>query len=228
MKRYALIVFLIGLNLSVMYGQANKFKGEFYVGAGAGALVSSVSFSPGVAQSFHLGMHAGIAAKYISEEHLGVIAEINFAQRGWKEDYDAETGFSYNRTMNYVEIPFLWHVYFGNKVRFIFNAGPQVSILFNHSSSMSEALAADVETQKKANPDNAFIGLQYADPESRFDYGLIGGVGLELRTGIGDFDLEGRYYFGLADFFRYESRKTDFSRAAHRVIEAKLTYYIKF
>jgi hypothetical protein len=57
---------------------------------------------------------------------------------------------------------------------------------------------------------------------------LTGGAGIELKTGIGIFNLEGRYYFGLGDIFN--NRRGDnayFSRSAHRVISAKLTYYIQ-
>lgn len=59
--------------------------------------------------------------------------------------------------------------------------------------------------------------------ENKFDYGIIGGGGLEARTGIGNFILEARYYFGLSDF--YNSTKKDFfSRSAHSYIGGKLTY----
>ena len=94
---------------------------------------------------------------------------------------------------------------------------------------MSQALADDLEARREANPDLP-IGFQY-NPISemqRVDYGLVGGVGMEVQTGIGSFDLEGRYYFGLGDIFT--SRRSEnayFGRSAHRLIEAKLTYYIK-
>jgi hypothetical protein len=46
---------------------------------------------------------------------------------------------------------------------------------------------------------------------------------VELRTGAGNFLVEGRYYYGLADF--YNSTKKDyFSRSAHTTIFAKITY----
>ena len=68
--------------------------------------------------------------------------------------------------------------------------------------------------------------MQYSpsDALKKIDYGLTGGVGLELETGVGNLNLEGRYYFGLGDLF--ESRRS-LSRSAHRLIEAKLTYYIQ-
>jgi hypothetical protein len=121
------------------------------------------------------------------------------------------------------------HVYFGKKIRFIINAGPQISLLLNDNPKMSQALAQDMAEKQAADP-NAKIGYQYSpfSELKRVDYGLIGGAGIELQTLLGVFNLEGRYYFGLGDVF--ESRRSEnayFSRSAHRLIETRLTYYIK-
>src|SRR5699024_12794713 len=57
--------------------------------------------------------------------------------------------------------------------------------------------------------------------EKKFDWGLCGGPGIELRTGIGSFLLEGRYYYALSDIFN--SRKEDyFSKSSSQVISAKI------
>jgi hypothetical protein len=205
MRRFFLLFSLISLCSGGILAQRDTFKGEFYLGIGGGANTSNVDFIPHVAQTFHLGAQGGIAAKYISEKNLGLIAELNFTQRGWKEEFDASPGFSYNRTLNYIELPFMTHVYFGRKMRFIVNAGPQISFLLGDKQNMSQALADDVAARQAADPDGR-IGYQYSPMStmSRVDYGLIGGIGIALKTDIGDFDLEGRYYFGLGDIF-YQS-----------------------
>ena len=59
--------------------------------------------------------------------------------------------------------------------------------------------------------------------DRKFDYGIVGGGGMEVRTGIGHFVLEARYYFGLSDFYN-NSKKDPFSRSAHSYIGARLTY----
>ena len=60
--------------------------------------------------------------------------------------------------------------------------------------------------------------------ENKFDYGIAGGLGLEIRTKkAGNFLLEGRYYFGLADFFG-NTKKDPFARSANRTITIKLSY----
>ena len=230
MKRILFIFLTLALLISDnLFAQRDNFLGEFYFGAGASALATRVDFLPSVPQTLKIGVSGGIAAKYVSQRNLGLIVEANYSQRGWEEEFDPESGFSYNRTLNYIEIPFMTHVYFGNKTRFIINAGPQISYLLSENHEMSQALSDDIDARREANPDRT-IGYQY-NPLSemqKVDYGLVGGMGIEIQTGIGNFDLEGRYYFGLGDIFT--SRRSEnayFGRSAHRLIEGKLTYYIK-
>ena len=228
MKRLLPGILLFMLFTVQVFAQKNDFEKEFYIGVGGGAFMSTVDFVPAVLQKPSLGIHGGISAKYISEKHLGLMVELNYAQRGWTEDFPPENGFAYDKTLHYLEVPFMTHVYFGRSVRFIINAGPQLGFLLGSSENMNEALSADVAARREENPDGQ-IGMQYVLEPRSFDYGLVGGVGMELKTGAGNVELEGRYYFGLGDVF--ENRKTQenffFNRSAHRIIEAKLSYFFK-
>ncbi|WP_294081338.1 porin family protein [Proteiniphilum sp. UBA5384] len=229
------IVVCVSFYLSTFPIQAQRevFNGELYLGAGAGATFSKVDFVPKVSTAFKQGIYGGIAAKYISERHLGLLMELNLVQRGWEEDFDTSSGFSYNRTLNYIEIPFLMHVYFGEKTKFIFNAGPKISFLVGDNEVMSQSLSDYMDQQRADYPDMK-IGMQYqgmSDPK-KMEYGLVAGLGMAFKTGIGDFNLEGRYYFGLGDIFPARSQQNEddtayFSRSAFRMIEVKLTYYVR-
>lgn len=228
MKRVCLLLICTALG-SMLFAQKQTFPTELYIGAGAGGVAANMSFVPSIPQTLLYSYQGGIAAKYVSEKHLGLITEVNFTRKGWHEKFDAEKEFAYERTLTYIDVSFMTHVYFGDKTRFVFNAGPQISVLIGENAQMNQALSDDVEARRSVDP-NAPIGVQYAPMSEmkRVDYGLTGGVGLELRTAIGVFDLEGRYYFGLGDIFT--SRRKDkayFTRSAHRVIMAKLTYYIQ-
>ncbi len=229
MKHFTSLLLIFIFSFAVATAQNRDFSKELYVGANAGAVASRIDFNPSIPQTLNYGVLGGISAKYISEKHLGIIIELNYSQRGWNEEFADSLNFSYNRTLNYLEIPFMTHIYVGNKTRFIINIGPQVSFLINGKHQMNQALAEYVAEQNEINPD-ARYGYQYS-PVSEMktvEYGLVGGLGMELNTAIGAFDIEGRYYFGLGDIFT--NRRTDkayFGRSAHRLIEAKLTYYIK-
>lgn len=205
--------------------QIGEQRHNFAIGINGGANYSTVSFQPTIKQNGLLGITGGVTARYISEKYFAMICgaqlELNFSQRGWDEKFDPEQGFSsedsYVRTLNYLEIPFLAHLAFGKDrgVQFFINLGPQIGFLL----SENEKREGSWKTANRAP--NEQYGKRI---ENKFDYGIAGGGGLEIRTKrAGNFLLEGRYYFGLADFYKTR-KKDDFSRAAHNTISIKLTY----
>lgn len=228
-KWTAIVILLFSTSFLVEAQQSDKFKTQFNFGISGGAVFSEVDFVRRIAQITTQGISAGISAKFVSEKHLGVLAELNYTQRGWTEDFsdspDLNPDFSYNRTLNYIELPLLTHIYFGDKVRFILNIGPQISYLLNDKGNMNDALSNHINGVLTEDP-NSPIGIQYKSIDNKFDYGLIGGLGIEFNTPVGSFDLQGRYYFGLGDSFdNTRSSASNFSRSAHRYFGGKLTYY---
>ena len=104
---------------------------------------------------------------------------------------------------------------------FYFMAGPQIGYCLGESSERSEAWT----TLPDGTPDRPNgLTSQYSMPvERKFDYGIAGGLGVELNSRIGHFMLEGRYYYGLSDI--YNNSKTDvFARSNNGTITVKLTY----
>lgn len=208
--------------------QKNTFKPELYIGAGGGYMFAKVDFQPKVSQVMKMEFRVAYRLNIYRKSYLGLLVEVNFAQRGWKESFDANSDYAfYTRTLNYLEIPLMTHVYAGNKVRFIFNIGP------SNRHFAWQQLGYESGFERICGCTNGFSRRRGADLEQRydeankkFDYGIIAGTGLQFKTGIGDFDLEGRYYFGLGDVFN-NTVSDYYSRSAHRVIEAKLTYSIK-
>ena len=209
--------------------QNDIFKSQFTIGVGGGPVFSSLDFDPTIPQTSNQAFSACVAVKFISEKHLGLLAELNYTQRGWIEDFSElpkNPDHSYSRTLNYIELPLMTHIYFGNKVKFILNLGPQISYMFSDKSSMNDALSSYLDEQREKDPD-APIGLQYENLDSKFDYGLLGGAGIAFDTAAGSFNLEGRYYFGLGDSFdNSRSRAGNFSRSSHSYFSGKLTYYL--
>jgi len=175
--------------------------------------MSSVNFRPTIKQNNLQTVNGGISFRYISEKHFGLITELNFAQRGWSEDH-SDTTLTYSRTLNYVELPFLTHLYFGNKkIRYIINLGPKIAYLIS-------------DKENRNFTDNNTDSPQHGKKiDNRFDYGLCFGTGFELRTPIGNFMLEGRYHYGLGDIFS-NSKKDYFARSANQIAQVSLTYLI--
>lgn len=192
------------------------FRQELAVGASMGANFSSVTFNPSINEGMLMGINGGATIRWITEKNLGLQAELNFSQQGWKEQFD-EPGYKYSRTINYIELPIMTHIYFGSK-RFnaFLNLGPKIGYAISESTDQN--IDGATTTQKHTEQYNLPV-------QQKFDWGLCGGPGVELRTGIGYFLLEGRYYYALGDIFN--SRKEDyFSKSASQVFSVKLTYLI--
>lgn len=119
--------------------QLQDQRSNLAIGVNGGVNFSSISITPGFKQSKLIGPEFGVTVRYIGEKYFsmicGIQAEVNFSQRGWKEVIEDETGNTYHRAMNYIEIPLLAHLAFGkdkgNGVRFVLNLGPQVGYLLN-------------------------------------------------------------------------------------------------
>lgn len=186
------------------------YESKVEIGVHGGVNLSMVSFTPGITQGFLPGANGGINFRYMEENHFGFIVELNFEQRGWKEDFEKRP-FSYSRTVNYLQLPFLAHIYFGRRGRFFINAGPSVSVAIGESTS-SNFNHADVGSVE-GFPNR--VTYQYGmTVENRFDYGISGGIGGELSINRRNaLYLEARYYFGLGNMLR--SGRTEHFRGSN-------------
>ena len=223
-KKWIVSALACFLTLPIM-AQLGEERSNLAVGVNLGMNMTKVDFSPRIKQKSHNGMALGVTARYMCEKYFnmmcGIQAEINYTQRGWKEDIDDGSENTYSRTMNYIEVPLLAHLAFGKDaldkgVKFFINMGPQVAYFLSEKEKMSE------EWNPAYRPNG--VNQQYGKwVENKFDYGILGGMGLELSTKAGHFLLEGRYYYGLADFWG-SSKKDEFGRSGHSYMGVKLTY----
>lgn len=222
-KGYIVTGLLLAAGVLPVSAQLQEQRRNFALGVNGGVNLNSVSFQPTIKQNTMIGPAMGITARYISEKYFkmicGVQMEVNYSQRGWSEKIEDGTDNTYKRAMNYIEIPLLAHLAFGKDeghgARFIVNLGPQVGFLL----SEKETKGGNWDPSDRYVSNSTYGKMA----ENKFDYGLVGGMGVELRTGIGNFVLEGRYYFGLSDFYG-NSKSDPYSRSAHSYIGGRLTY----
>jgi hypothetical protein len=222
MKRFFIV--MAGLILVFNADGQNTFQKELSVGASFGMGVSSVSFVPKVQENQLLGTHVGLTVRWLTETYAGLVFELNYSQEGWDEHFD-DPVYNYTRRLNYIDIPLLSQLYFGNKhIRVFFNIGPKIGFLIGERTiakvDVSSTPPIDLITGKP------HIFAQWDMPvENNFAWGICGGPGLEVRTPIGYFQLEGRYYYSLGDIF--SNRKADyFSKSSGQIVFGKLTYLI--
>lgn len=226
-KVVCFVSFVVSLPQQVM--AQREYSLNFSIGGRVGATLSQMSFTPEVHQKLSTGMTMGVAARYTEEKIFGLIGEINITQRGWAEDFahDGAPQFDYTRTLTYVSIPLLTHIYFGSqKFRGFINLGPEVSFLISNSVDAN----FDYKNYKDIPdfPQGYRTNEQLNKPiERNFDYGITGGAGIEfIIKRRHSFMLEGRYYFGLGNIFK-DSKRDFFAASRNNSIEIALKYMIR-
>lgn len=176
------IVTLAFLHTMQLQAQQRNFQSETWLGANAGATASMVWFRPTVNQSYLLGYNAGLTFRHISEKNLGVQAEINYSQRGY-----TELSGNYSRRMDYLELPFLTHIYFGNKVQFFIQLGPKLGYFIGDEVLINQGGSNATHRQLAVS--------------NKFDYGLSGGFGLQFVAAKQSFQLYTRANYSVSNFF---------------------------
>lgn len=195
MKKHILMMLMAMLSVAPGIGQTH-YEAQMSLGVHGGVNLSQVMFSPSIRQKFLPGANAGINFRYTEEKHFGFIIEANFEQRGWAENFD-EAPFSYSRTINYVQVPFMSHIYFGRRHKFFINLGPSVS--FKTGDSVKSNF--DYSNVGSVPDFPVHTSQQYGYPtKGAVDFGISGGLGGELGiTRRHSIYLEARYYFGIAN-----------------------------
>ena len=225
-----LLLPLICLLLSIAtHAQVGELRNNLAIGFNGGYNLSRVEFSPTIKQTLQPGLTGGFTLRYTSEKYFALICaaqlEVNFAQRGWNELIEDGTQNSYNRTTNYIEIPFFAHLGWGKEergVQWFVNAGPQFGFFLNDTEYYGFTQEHEWNESKRPNG----VTQQYGkEVETALEYGIAGGLGMELKTAIGNFIIEGRYFYGLSDMFG-NAKADPFGRSANTTITGKISYLI--
>lgn len=218
MRLKIIIISLLVIVASSTFAQ-KRIKREVHIGVKGGTTWSTLSISPNIRDQYTLGYTGGVALRYIEERFFGFIVELNLTQHGWGEEFaNDDAAYKYTRTTNYLEIPFLTHIYFGKKnFRFFFNLGPQIGYCIGESTNTNFDPNTTIFSEYRETEQ------YYKSVEQKFDYGLVGGGGIEFRIKQSSFMLESRYYFGLSDIFNNSSADY-FSVSSNQQIQLSLSY----
>ena len=216
---------VLAFTASLAEAQVGEYRSDLAIGVNGGYMLNKVSFDPTVKQAYHGGLTGGFTVRYTSERYFGMCcalqAEVNYAQLGWKEVIETSTD-TYRRDVSYVQVPLLARLGYGKEWKGVMGylvLGPQLGFYLSDKDKRGGEWS-DETLALRPNQ----VTQQYELPvQKTFEYGLTGGLGMEVSSKAGHFLLEGRYYFALSDMFK--NGKADyFSRSANGTIVVKLSY----
>ncbi len=196
----------------ITFSQTEEFKPLYSFGIKQGINYSTVNFSPGIDQGLTLGYTGGLAFKYQSEKNWAIQLELNYIQKGWKENLDTISN-SYNRKLNYIELPLITHIVLGKR---------QLKYYINLGTSFAYFLSE----QENVTVNNEMYRREYYEKEieNYFDYSVLGEFGVVYNTGIGEFQIGIRYQLTLTDLFKTTST-TIFDNSQNQLWNLSLTYF---
>lgn len=225
-KLATILLCLAGLATTASSQTRSQFEEELSIGAQGGLnlaqvrfLHNDVTYASNLGDlGYHKGGSAGISARFIAQKHFGLQLEANYLQCGWFEKWNEPTlingvefeGTTIQRAINYVSIPLLAHIYFGNKNRFFVNMGPKLGLLVGTKNKLNQLSPAQIEALGANNSNDPRIneGID----ENKTDYGFCAGAGYELHLKKASILAEARWGYGLQDVFEH-GRSAVFQRS---------------
>lgn len=227
-----LLAFCLTMAATVQ-AQVGERRDNIALGASGGVALNTIAFDPTIKQTMHVGYTAGVVARFTSEKYFKALCslqlELNYTQLGWKENVlNAQSQplpDTYRRDLHYLQLPMLARLAWGREKRGVMGyvlAGPQIGWCLGEQTEQS---AFTMNEEGVPDRPNGLYAQYDMSIDKKFDYGITGGLGMEINTRIGHFCIEGRYYYGLSDIYK-NSKKDVFSRSNHGTIIAKISYLI--
>lgn len=210
--------------LTAVTGTAQThYRSHVWVGARAGATLARQDLSPSVAQKWLPGTTGAVTFRYAEEKLFGLVAELGWTVRGWKEDFQ-ESPLAYSRSLTYITLPVMTQIIFGGRrAKCFINLGPEFAYMIgSHISANFDYTDLGTVTDW---PERERMTEQLdMDIANRFDYGITAGIGGEFYlTPHHSMTVEARYYFGLGNIF-HSSKADVFSASRSTSIEITLGY----
>lgn len=212
---------------SVSFAQVGELRNDLAIGINGGYLLNQVSFTPTIKQSWKGGETFGLTVRYTCEKYFSAFcaiqAEVNYANMGWKENIETSDD-TYSRDMRYVQVPIFARLAWGKErrgVQVYFQIGPQLGYFLSSTEHRGGEWSGNTLVLRP----NYVIQQYDLDVQRKFEYGLAGGLGMEINTRIGHFSLEGRYFYALSDMFN-NGKQDPFGRSANGAIYVKAGYTV--
>ena len=194
--------------LFTLLSQTMLLAQEHYIGVRGGMGGGSMTVIPHIEKATNIKFpEFGVTYKRISEEKWlgGIQIEASYVKSGFTFLPRPKSDSSYNRNVNLIEMPFMWHPHyaFGKKENFkvFLNAGPYISYLLDSDYEYVD----NIDKTSDYNRSGDYVYNRYLDV--RLGYGVMGGAGIEVMiTPKIEAQLEFRYKFAFSDIWKNKSK----------------------
>ncbi len=176
---------------------------QHYIGVRGGWGGGSSRLVPARETGTEWGLYSGgLSYKFYTDSKFvgGIQADLQYMGRGYMYDQFRDADTSYHRTVNSLELPFMWQPHFyilRRHARVYLNLGVYMSYHLNSEyywKSKREGIYHRDEYEMKNTRDN------------RWGYGLCGGGGISVFIRRFEVAFEARYYYGYSDILKNKTK----------------------
>ncbi|MGH1435024.1 MAG: porin family protein [Lewinella sp.] len=211
----SLWVFLLLSITLVAQEDSTAFRPQTYLGVQYGMNWNTVMFSPQIDQATLVANRVGAVFRYVGQAHLGIQLEVAYDQRGWAETLEGIAA-DYTREIDYLEFAAFSHISIGNgTVRPLVLLGSYLSYPVGQTETIPTSLDASLYQDY----------YQELLPE-RIQYGLAGGLGLEVFLDRLTLQLDGRYRSSLGGIFSSSDNRFIFSNSQGFTAQASVLFRV--
>lgn len=211
---YRLLLFLGFMVPGILFAQTlESYPKQMGFGIKGGASYSTLVLGIPI-QQMNAGIDPtfGLIFNYIDKKTVGIQLELNYVSKSWEENPSGD--YLFTSKLDYIELPMLTTLHFGNKLKFLVNFGPYLSILLNQESYHNvDESSSYFDSYESRNP-------------RKGDFGMTGGAGLRFQNKLGLFQLEARYSFGFQNI--YDAVESDIEYSNLTSIGVFLSYQFLF
>lgn len=219
---------LLTLALMLSYiGQGlaqTRIPREVHLGVIGGANLSEYGFNPRVTQQMNQGYTGGVAVRYIEETLFGLQTELLLTRRGFSDYYEDQPDWKFNRSLTYIELPVMAHIYFkiGNRHEVAVDMGPKLGYyLFD---SKDNQMPNDFG-QPGSETETYTWEHHFLEVEKKFDYGIQAGLGYEFKLNEQmSMQIQGRYYYGLGNMWA-DTKADKFQQSSNSSIQVVMALW---
>lgn len=185
-------------------GIVGRLPAQSYIGVKLGGQLTTINYDEKAGQQAYemdqkIGYTGGVVFQHFANKNFALQVELSFVQKGWKTALDTLFNTQYERSINYLNIPFLTHFSFGSENTKLFM---QLGFFTGYALTSTELLINTAGSEKRKY-------VFDPDRDNRIEYGLQGGGGFKRHFGFGTLQVEGNFIFTLNSVYKWGYESTD-------------------
>lgn len=213
----------IYLTLMVVLFATAGAMAQAQIGVKAGFNVATVNDDieyDGAEEPWRPGFNIGIASQFRLSEVVAIAPELEYSQRGYLQEFTG--GATREARFDYLNIPVLFRLNFGDVLKGYVNAGPTIGYWMGGKQTASINPTLSISQAYEESITFNDLDEDWAYDASRLEIGGAVGGGIMLDTGGGSFLIDLRYTQGFTNIADVEN--TDGYK--NKVVSVSLIYLV--